>query len=128
MQKKLVVLYLIVLLAFVGLSIKLFYIGKNNGKEYEKQVLSQRQYDSTTLPFKRGDILDRNGTLLATSERVYNLVVDAKLVLEKEEYLQPTVNALRSCFPTLDQTELNRYLNENKEKEKSQRAQYKIFK
>ena len=74
MQKKLVVLYLIVLLAFVGLSIKLFYIGKNNGKEYEKQVLSQRQYDSTTLPFKRGDILDRNGTLLATSERVYNLV------------------------------------------------------
>ena len=127
MQKKLVVLYLIVLLAFVGLSIKLFYIGKNNGKEYEKQVLSQRQYDSTTLPFKRGDILDRNGTLLATSERVYNLVVDAKLVLEKEEYLQPTVNALRSCFPTLDQTELNRYLNENKEKEKSQRAQYKIF-
>ncbi len=127
MQKKLVVLFFLVLLAFVGLSIKLFYIGKDNGKEYEKQVLSQQQYDSTTLPFKRGDILDRNGTVLATSERVYNLVVDAKLVLEKEDYLQPTVNALRTCFPTLDQTELSKYLNENKEKEKSQRAQYKIF-
>jgi len=127
MQKKLVVLFFLVLLAFVGLSVKLFYIGKDNGKEYEKQVLSQQQYDSTTLPFKRGDILDRNGTVLATSERVYNLIVDSKLVLDKEEYLQPTVNALRSCFPALDQTELNRYLNENKEKDKNQRAQYKIF-
>lgn len=127
MQKKLVVLFFLVLLAFVGLSIKLFYIGKDNGKEYEKQVLSQQQYDSTTLPFKRGDILDRNGTVLATSERVYNLIVDSKLVLDKEEYLQPTVNALRSCFPDIDQTELNRYLNENKEKDKNQRAQYKIF-
>ena len=127
MQKKLVVLFFLVLLAFVGLSIKLFYIGKDNGKEYEKQVLSQQQYDSTTLPFKRGDILDRNGTVLATSERVYNLIVDSKLVLDKEEYLQPTVNALRSCFPDIDQAELTRYLNENKEKDKNQRAQYKIF-
>ncbi len=127
MQKKLVVLFFLVLSAFVGLSVRLFYIGKDNGAEYEKQVLSQQQYDSITLPFKRGDILDRNGTVLATSERVYNLIVDAKLVLEKEEYLQPTVNALRSCFPALDQTELNEYLNANKQKEKEQRAQYKIF-
>lgn len=127
MQKKLVVLFFLVLLAFVGLSIKLFYIGKDNGKEYEKQVLSQQQYDSTTLPFKRGDILDRNGTVLATSERVYNLIVDSKLVLDDDEYLQPTVNALRSCFPDIDQAELARYLNENKEKDEGQRAQYKIF-
>ena len=127
MQKKLVVLFFLVLSAFVGLSVRLFYIGKDNGKEYEKQVLSQQQYDSTTLPFKRGDILDRNGTVLATSERVYNLIVDAKLVLEKEEYLQPTMNALRACFPALDQTELNQYLNENKNKDKNARAQYKIF-
>lgn len=127
MQKKLVVLFFLVLSAFVGLSVRLFVIGKDNGKEYEKQVLSQQQYDSTTLPFKRGDILDRNGTVLATSERVYNLIVDSKLVLEKEEYLQPTVNALRTCFPELDQTELNNYLNANKQKDKNQRAQYKVF-
>ena len=127
MQKKLVVLFFLVLSAFVGLSVRLFYIGKDNGKEYEKQVLSQQQYDSTTLPFKRGDILDRNGTVLATSERVYNLIVDAKLVLEKEDYFEPTVNALRGCFPALDQTELNQYLNDNKNKEKNERAQYRIF-
>lgn len=127
MQKKLAVLFFLVLLAFVGLSVRLFYIGKDNGVEYEKQVLSQQQYDSTTLPFKRGDILDRNGTVLATSERMYNLIVDSKVLLEKDEYLQPTVSALKSCFPQLDQTELNEYINSNKEKEKDQRSQYKIF-
>ena len=127
MQKKLVVLFFLVLAAFVGLSIRLFYIGKDNGKAYEKQVLSQQQYDSVTLPFKRGDILDRNGTVLATSERVYNLIVDAKLLLDKDEYLEPTLTALRSCFPALDQTALNEYINANKAKEKENRAQYKIF-
>ncbi len=132
MQKKLVVLFFIVLLAFVGLSVKLFYIGKNNGKEYEKQVLSQKQYDSTTLPFKRGDILDRNGTILATSETVYNLIVDAKAIFEREElegedFVKPTVNAIKRCFPSIDEAELNNYLNANKEKEEGKRAQYKIF-
>ena len=127
MQKKLVVLFFLVLSAFVGLSIRLFYIGKDNGKEYEKQVLSQQQYDSTTLPFKRGDILDRNGTVLATSERVYNLIVDAKLVLEKDDYFKATVSALQRYFPAIDQAELNKYLNDNKNKDKSERAQYRIF-
>ena len=81
MQKKLVILFLFVLLAFLGLSVKLFQITRDNEEEYKKQVLSQQQYDSTTLPFKRGDILDKNGTILATSQKVYHLVVDSKAIL-----------------------------------------------
>ena len=75
MQKKLVVLFFIVLLAFLGLSVRLFLITRDNSEEYKKQVLSQQQYDSTTLPFRRGDILDKNGTTLASSEKVYNLII-----------------------------------------------------
>ena len=90
MQKKLVVLFLLVLLAFVGLSIRLILINKENGENYKKQVLSQQRYDSYTIPYKRGDILDSKGTRLAVSEKVYNLIVDASLVTEKEEYLEPT--------------------------------------
>ena len=69
MQKKLVVLYLCVLLAFAGLSVRLFLINRDNGEQYEKQVLSQQQYSSRTLPYKRGEITDRKGTKLAVSER-----------------------------------------------------------
>ena len=98
MQKKLVVLFIIVLLAFLGLSVRLFLIGRDNGETYKRQVLSQQAYDSTTLPYRRGDILDANGSILATSQKVYSLILDSKQLLEKEEYMEPTMAALQACF------------------------------
>lgn len=80
MQKKLVVLFMIVLLAFVGLTYRLFTISRDNGERYKKQILSQQKYDSTTIPYKRGSILDRNGSILASSEKVYNVILDAVAV------------------------------------------------
>lgn len=98
MQKKLVVLVTLVLLAFVGLSIRLYVLVRDNGDSYSRQILSQQAYDSTTLPYKRGDIVDRNGTVLATSQKVYNVIIDSKMILSRENYLEPTVQALASCF------------------------------
>ena len=85
MQKKLVVLYLCVLLAFTGLGARLILINRDNGEQYEKQVLSQQQYSSRTIPYKRGEITDRKGTKLAVSEKAYNLLLDCKLLNEQEE-------------------------------------------
>ena len=112
MKEKLVVLFVLVLLAFVGLGVRLILITKNNGEEYEKQVLSQQQYDSTTLPFRRGEILDSNGTILAYSEKVYNVILDAKLLLRDEKYLEPTLKALVTNFD-LDASEIREYLREH---------------
>lgn len=96
MQKKLVVLFLIVLSAFVGLSFQLVRINKDNGARYEKQVLSQQSYDSKTIPFRRGDILDSNGTKLAASEKVYNVILDAKVMLDRDgKYVEPTIEAVQ---------------------------------
>lgn len=114
MQKKLVVLFFIVLLAFVGLSYRLITITRDNGEKYKKQVLSQQRYDSTTLPAKRGTIYDSNGSILAASEKVYNVIVDAVAVTEKEEYLEPTLNALRSELG-IDTGEVRTYIEANKE-------------
>ena len=50
MQKKLVVLYLFILAAFVGLSARLFLINRDNGEEYKKQVLSQSHIPDVTIP------------------------------------------------------------------------------
>ena len=112
MKKKLVVLFVLVLLAFVGLGVRLIFITKNNGEEYERQVLSQQQYDSTTLPFRRGEILDANGTVLAYSEKVYNVILDAKLLLRDQKFVDPTVNALVKEFK-LDSGEIRSYLSEH---------------
>lgn len=98
MQKKLLVLFLFILAAFVGLSVRLFLINRDNGEEYKKQVLSHQEYDSAIIPFKRGEIVDSNGTVLAVSNKVYNVILDTKLLLRKEEYLEPTLNALKRFF------------------------------
>ena len=79
MQKKLVLLFAGIVLAFALLVGRITYINAFNGDKYSKIVLDQQQYQSRTIPFKRGDIVDRNGTKLATSQRVYNVILDAKV-------------------------------------------------
>lgn len=113
MQEKLVILFIAVVLAFVGLSVRLISISRNNGDEYKKQVLSQQQYESTVLPFKRGDILDCKGNILATSNKVYNLIVDAKIMGSKEEYMDATMKALRSSFPSFPESQVRSYITSN---------------
>lgn len=114
MQRKLVVLFILVLLAFVGLTYRLWTITRDNGEKYKKQVLSQQSYDSKTLPYKRGSILDTNGSILAASEKVYNVILDSVALSAKEEYLEPTLNALRSQFG-VDTNALRSYIEANKE-------------
>lgn len=96
MKKKLAGLFVVIVLALVGLAVRITVINSSKGEQYRKQVLiqSQQKYGSTTLPFKRGSIIDANGTVLASSEKVYNLILDCKVVNTKEAYREPTVNAL----------------------------------
>ena len=112
MQKKLVVLFLMVLLVFAGLSAQLYLITRDNGEEYKQKVLSQQRYDSTTIPFKRGNIEDSNGTILAVSNKVYNVILDKKILMKKEENLEPTLEALRKCFG-IDTAVVRQYIAEH---------------
>lgn len=114
MQKKLLVMFLVILVSFVGLSYRLFAITRDRGEKYKKQVLSQQRYDSTTIPYKRGSILDANGSVLASSEKVYNVILDAVALTEKEEYMEPTMEALRSQFG-INTGEVRSYVEANKE-------------
>ncbi|MCR5715386.1 MAG: penicillin-binding protein 2 [Lachnospiraceae bacterium] len=121
MKKKLVVLVLVVLLAFLGLSVRLFMITRDNEETYKRQVLSQQSYDSTTLPYKRGDIVDCNGTVLASSEKVYNLVMDAKDLLNHEDDLDYSLQIAEQCFPALVDGDVRSYINSNPS------SQYKVW-
>ena len=98
MQKKLIMVFVGIVAVFAVLVGRITYINASNGDKYSKIVLDQQQYGSRTIPFKRGDIVDRNGTKLATSTRVYNVILDAKVLLSEERYREPTINVLESCF------------------------------
>lgn len=120
MKGKLALLFTIIVLALIGVDIRLAYINKTNGEKYTKKVLAQQDTASTLLPYKRGDILDRNGTILATSEKVYNLILDPKVLLqnkdkdEKKDCVEPTIRALLECFE-LDEAKLRTILSEKKD-------------
>lgn len=112
MKKKLLVVFILVVLLLIGLVVHLFYIRITKGQEYEKKVLSQQGYESQSIPYQRGDILDSNGTILATSVDVYNLVLDCKLVNEDEKYIEPTITAIVQCFPDITEEEVRTALTE----------------
>ncbi len=109
---KLAVMMMVILLAFAGLGGRLYVLARDNRNDYQKKILSQQRYDSKTLPFKRGSILDANGTILAASEKVYNVVLDCKVMLSDEKNEEPTLTALAECFG-LNQAELRQYVEEH---------------
>lgn len=96
MRGKLAGLFGAVLLALVCLLGRITYINATSGNKYKKQVLTQAQqkYASNVLPAKRGNIYDRNGNILATSNKVYNVILDCKTVNSDEDYAEPTIRAL----------------------------------
>ena len=124
MRMKLVWLFGMVVLAFVGLGIRITVINASQGNQYSKQVLSQSQqkYDSRVIPFKRGDITDRNGVVLATSEKVYKVILDCKVVNTKEEYVEPTIKALVDVMG-LDEETVRKKLEDETTKD----SQYQIL-
>ena len=101
MQRKLVMLFMAVILAFVVLIGRITWINASKGSSYTKVVLDQQNYNSRVIAYKRGDIVDRNGTKMAVSERVYNVILDVAVLTdngEKDEYIEPTKEVLKECF------------------------------
>ena len=83
---------------------------------------AQQKYENQTLPAKRGDIYDRNGNILATSNKVYNVILDCKTVNSDEDYVEPTINALTEVLG-LDENKIRSLLSDDKTKE----SQYQIL-
>ena len=99
LQGRLVIILIMIILAFAALFFKIIMLQRNNSEEYNQKILSQQKYDSREIPDKRGDILDRNGTYMATSEKVYNLILDPRQInTDQDDYLKPTVSILAEVF------------------------------
>lgn len=117
MKRKLALMFIVIVLALVGLSIRIVYINETNGDKYTKKVLQQQESNSLTLAYRRGDIYDRNGTVIATSEKVYNVILDPKVLTDNEElkkgYVDATLTALSEHF-SYTKEELRNIYNEKK--------------
>ncbi len=117
MQFKLWFVFGFVCILFVILIGRVMYIQHTSGDKYEKIVLSQQKYDSTTIPFQRGNIVDARGTVLATSVDVYNVVLDCKVLNGNEDKhkgsISATVALVSECFEEIDKEAIYTQLEEH---------------
>lgn len=110
MQGKMQLIVLLSLLVVVAVLVNCFRLVFENGKDYEKIVLDQQQSTSSVLPYKRGNITDCNGNILATSIKVYTVVLDPKTILD-DKYFEATMKALTDTFNEFTYEELVEELN-----------------
>lgn len=117
MHNKLYIVFGVLCILFVALIFRLMYIEYTSGEKYEKIVLSQQEYDSTIIPYKRGDIVDSKGTVLATSVDVYNVILDSKVLHANEEKISSTIAYLIQCFPEITADQVNQEITDNPDRE-----------
>ena len=76
MKIKLIIVVGFVVVALFLLAGVMINISKTSKDKYAKKVFDNLKYKNSTILAKRGDITDRTGTVLAYSEKVYNLILD----------------------------------------------------
>ena len=76
MKIKLIIVVGFVAVALFLLAGVMINISKTSKDKYAKKVFDNLKYKNSTILAKRGDITDRTGTILAYSEKVYNLILD----------------------------------------------------
>lgn len=121
MQIKLLVIFAFILLFLIIILLRIVYINVTSGNTYAKQVLSQKDYDSKILYSRRGEIQDKNGRLLAYSEKVYNVVLDCYEINQDEDQIEPTVEVLSEVFD-LERSELRDRITS----EKTRSSRYQV--
>lgn len=120
MQARLLLVFCVITLLLAGLIGRLIYITRTDGERYAKQVLSRQSYIRGVLPYKRGEILDRNGTVLARSELRYRLILDPQNLLYNSDKIPTTLEALKNYYGIEAET-INNILEERPD------SRYKIL-
>lgn len=99
MNKRMGVVIVALLVAFIAVTVRLFYILAFDGAKYSETALAQTETELSKITAKRGDIVDRNFVVFATSNVTYNLILDPKVILsDQDRYLMPTVTLVAESF------------------------------
>lgn len=122
MKGRLSIVFAVIVCLFLVLVGRLIYWNVVRGGEFSTKVLENQESSSTTIPYERGKIYDRNGNTLATNEKKYTLILEPKNILSSnEKYLEHTVDVLNQ-YLKLDKKQLKSYIRKHKD------SYYEVYK
>ena len=118
-HRRLFIIVFSVTIIFVLLGAYIIYFVNENYENYNDIVLSKKSGYNTRISIsgKRGDIVDRNGVVFATSIKTYNLIIDPSVINSHDDgrYLEPTIEALNIVYG-YDKEELRKLILEKSDK------------
>ena len=124
LNNRYLMLYIIIILISAVFILRLFSLQIINGAEYREQS-EKRMLRTETIEAPRGEIYDRNGVVLATSKRSYNVTI-YKVNVEVEEQneaisklvdiLEANGDSIYSTFPVNDELNGFSFSDDNSEK------------
>ncbi|MBZ7928843.1 penicillin-binding protein 2 [Campylobacter sp. LH-2024] len=103
-----------ILLFFIFLLSRIYYLSIKSNVYYE-ELAKQNAIKTQLLAPKRGEIFDRNGTLLAVNDLGYSISLKPYLSLKKNKIsiLEKELNKLQGFFPDLNVTKLLQFYKKN---------------
>jgi len=98
MKGRMALLFIVAVLLFIGLSVRLVFISVIDQKNH-KQYISKQQVNRLTesinqIKPKRGSILDRREVVFGRSDVVYKVIFDPRVLHEKDESMTYVVTFL----------------------------------
>lgn len=124
LNNRYLMLYIIIILISAVFVFRLFSLQIINGAEYREQS-EKRMLRTETIEAPRGEIYDRNGVVLATSKRSYNVTIYKVNVEVKEQneaisklvdILDANGDSIYSTFPVNDELNGFSFSDDNSEK------------
>ncbi|MBZ7935506.1 MULTISPECIES: penicillin-binding protein 2 [Campylobacter] len=103
-----------ILLFFIFLLSRIYYLSIKSNVYYE-ELAKQNAIKTQLIAPKRGEIFDRNGTLLAVNDLGYSISLKPYLSLKKNKIsiLEKELNKLQGFFPDLNVTKLLQIYKKN---------------
>lgn len=111
-RTRLLIVVVLILALIAGLFGRIIWIQTVHGEEYKQAIQEQQssQQDSTIAAL-RGTIYDRNQNVLARSERVYDVIIDPKVLQAADTVTQQsTIRELCKILGIKDTSVLEKYL------------------
>lgn len=99
-EKRMAIQFYLIVIAFLFLLIHVISLNITDGERYTIKILNKQSITNRDVDYKRGDIVDANGTVLATSVRAYNVILDPDAIyaIESDEEQLLTIEEIKKTL------------------------------